>query len=102
MISVGYAVVPLAVVLMMTALDIRIIRKRTGQESCDRVVRAALYSAKQADIRLRQRRLCAAADAAADQGIHALCRKEARQRAVAAAVGIYDPGRTDFSVPCFI
>ena len=93
---------PLPMVLMVAALDIRVIRQCAGQERRDRLVRAALHAAEQADIRFRKRGLRAAADAAADQGVHALRRKEARKRAVAAAIGIHNLGRKDFPVLCLI
>ena len=93
---------PFPVMLMMAALDIRIIRKRTGQKCLNRRICVALHTAKQTDIRFCQRHLCATADAAADQCIHALRRQKARQRAITAAVGIYNLRRKDFAVLRFI
>ena len=78
------------VVLMMAALDIRIIRKRTGQECRNGCICVSLYAAEQTDICLCQCHLRTATDAATDQGIHALRCKETCKRAMAAAVGIYD------------
>ena len=102
MVAVGGAVVPLAVMLVMAALDIRVICQRAGQESRDRLVRAALHAAQQTDVRLCERGLRAAADAPADQGIHALRRQEACERTVPAAVGVNDLRREDFPVLCLI
>ena len=49
---------PLPMVLMVAALDIRVIRQRAGQERRDRLVRAALHAAEQADIRAGQEVNC--------------------------------------------
>lgn len=96
------AVVPFPVMLMMAALDIRVILQRTGQERLNCRVCVALHAAEQTDIGFCQRHLRAAADAAADQRIHALCRQKARQSAMTATVGIYNLRRKDFAVLCFI
>lgn len=96
------AVVPFPVMLMVAALDIRVILQRTGQERLYRCVCISLHAAEQTDIRFCQRHLCTAADTAADQRIHALRRKEACQRAMAAAIGIYDLRREDFPILRFI
>ena len=93
---------PLAVMLVVAATDIRIILERAGQERPDRFVRPALHAAQQADAGLGQRGLRAAADAAADQRIHALRRQEARKRPMPAAVGINNLRGKDFPVRCFI
>ena len=81
--------------LVVAAPDIRIILERAGQERPDRFVRPALHAAQQADAGLGQRGLRAAADAAANQRIHALRRQEARKRPMPAAIGINDPRGKD-------
>lgn len=93
---------PFSMMFVMAALDIRVILQRTGQEGLNGRVCVSLYAAEQTDICFCQRHLRAAADAAADQCIHALRRKEACQRAMAAAIGIYDLRREDFPILCFI
>ena len=62
------------------------------------LVRVAGAAGVQPDARFRQRHLGAAADAAADQGIHLVCLQEARQGPVAAAVGVHHLGGDDRAV----
>ena len=66
------------------------------------VLRFAADAAVELDTGLRQCHLGTAADAAADQGIHALLHQEARQRAVAAAVGVHHFLPDDLAVRHFI
>ena len=60
----------------------------------DRRIRLTADAAVELDARLCQRHLCAAADTAADQGVHAALRQKARQCTVAAAVGVTTASRT--------
>ena len=60
------AVMSFPVMLVMAALDIRVIHKRTGQECFNRFICIALHAAEQTDIRFCQSHLRAAADTAAD------------------------------------
>ena len=90
------------VMLMMAALDIRVILQRTGQKRLDSRVCAALHTAQQADIRFCKCGLRTAADTAANQRIHALRREKACKRAMAAAVGVHNLRRKDFPILDFI
>ena len=74
-------------VLVMGAMDVRVEGQLTGCKCCRSFVCAARNTAVQSNARLRKRSLCAAADAAADQRVHAVLGQETGQCAVAAAVG---------------
>ena len=84
--------------VVVAAPHIRVEAERAREQGGDRFVRAAGYAAVQADARLPERHLRAAADAAADQRIHAVGLQKARQRAMAAAVGIDDLRAPDRAV----
>jgi hypothetical protein len=66
--AAGAAVVVFSVVV---APDIRIVIKATAEESSDRFVGIAGYSAEQADVGVSQCHLRTATNAAADQHIYA-------------------------------
>lgn len=83
-------------VVVVAAVNIGVIAQIAAQQRVHRRVRLAAGAAIEPDVRFCQRRLRAATDSAADQGIHALPHQKIRQRAVAAAVGI-DDFRTDNS-----
>ena len=85
-------------VLMMVAMHGRVEIQRAVHQGFRRSIRIPADAAEQADARIGQGDLCAAADAAADQRIHAALHQEARQRAVPAAVGIHDFGTDDLPV----
>ena len=86
---VAAAVAALTVLMVMVvAVDIGIIAEVSDQQRRDRRVRLTADAAVELDARLCQRGLRAAADAAADQSVHAALHEEARQRAMAAAVGV--------------
>ena len=86
---VAAVVVALAVlVVMVVAVDIGIIAEVSDLQRRDRRVRLTADAAVELDARLCQRGLRAAADAAADQSVHAALHQKARQCAMAAAVGI--------------
>lgn len=86
MLTAGVAALAVGVVVMITA-DIGIVCKRACQQGFHRCVRFAADAAVELNARFRQRHLSAAADAAADQRVHAVPGQETGQRAVAAAVG---------------
>ena len=73
---------------VMAAKDVRLEHQLARQQSFHRLVRTAIDPAVQGDPRLGQSRLGAAANTAADQGVHALSLQEARQRPVTGAVGV--------------
>lgn len=58
-------------VIMMVAADVGIVAEIAAEQSIDCRVRLAAYAAVELDARLGKRSLCAAADASANQGIHA-------------------------------
>ena len=76
--------------IVMAALHVGIILQRSCKQSRRRFVRAAGHAAVELNPRLCQRILRACADAAADEYIYAVGCEEARQCAVAAALGIRD------------
>lgn len=76
--------------IVMAALHVGIILQRSCKQSRRRFVRAAGHAAVELNPRLCQRILCACADAAADEYMYAVGCEEARQCAVAAALGIRD------------
>ena len=77
-------------VVMMAAMDIGIIVQISGQKRLNRCIRLAFGAAIETDARIGQCNPRAAANSAADQGIHALLHQKARQYAVPTAVGIHD------------
>lgn len=83
-------------VVVVAAVNIGVIAQIAAQQRVHRRVRLAAGAAIEPDVRFCQRRLRAATDSTAEQGIHALPHQKIRQRAVAAAVGI-DDFRTDNS-----
>lgn len=93
---------PCPVMLMMAALDIRVVLQRTRQERLYDSICVALHTAQQTDIRFCECGLRTAANAAADQRIHALRRKKACKRAMTAAVGVHNLRRKDFPILGFI
>ena len=80
-------------VIMMIAVGGAVLRENAGQQLGDGFIGRAGDSGIELDIRVVQRDLRAHADAAADEGIHALRFKEARQRTVAAAHRGHDDAR---------
>ena len=73
-------------VVVMIAARLGIIAERTVKQCLHCRVRAAAHAAVKPDAGLGERRLRAAADAAADDHVGVVRREKARQRAVAAAV----------------
>ena len=89
-------------VVMVVTVNIGIVAQISAEQRVHRRVSLPADAAVELDTRLGQCRLRAAADAAANQSIHALPRQEACQRAVTAAVGINDFRMDDFAVRGFI
>lgn len=80
-------------VIMMIAVGGAVLRENAGQQLGHGFIGRAGDSGIELDIRVVQRDLRAHADAAADEGIHALRFKEACQRTVAAAHRGHDDAR---------
>ena len=74
-------------VVVVAAMNVGVIAEGAREQRVDRLIRFAAEAAVELNARFRQRHLSAAADAAADQRVHAVPGQEADQRAVAAAVG---------------
>lgn len=87
--------VALAVVV---TVDVGVIAQVAGQQRVHRGVGVPAHTAVEADADPGQGDLCAAADAPADQRIHAALHQKAGQRPVAAAVGVHDLRPADLSV----
>ena len=91
--SAAAAVLPAAAVVsvgVVIAAGLRVIGESARQKGLDRGVRLSGHAAVELNPRLCQRILRACADAAADEYIYAVGCEEARQCAVAAALGIRD------------
>lgn len=76
--------------VMMIAADIGVIAKVTGKQCIYCCIRFAGDSAVELDARFCQSDLCAAADAAADQGVYALLHQKTCQCAVTTAICMDD------------
>ena len=101
------ALVALAVVLVVGAGGVRVIGQRAGQQRFGLCVRRAARAGVQRNARLGQRCARPAADAAADQRVHAVRFEKHRQRPVAAAVCVHDlevilPFSTVYSLNCCV
>ena len=92
------AVALVVVLSVVAAHHIGVIGQRSGSQLLCRLVRVTGYTAIQLDACRCQRRLGAAADAAADQRVHMQRAQNTCKRAVAAAVGIHHLGGHDFAV----
>ena len=68
--------------MVMTALDAGIKLQLPRQQRLHRRIRVAGHPATQLNAGLRQRRLCAASDPAADQQIHAVNLQKSCQRSM--------------------
>lgn len=77
-------------VTVMVAFCIGVIGKCFGDTGNHRIVSVSANTAVQLDVCLGKGRLGTAADATADEGIHAKLGKQSCQRAVTASVGIND------------
>ena len=92
------AAVSFSLVVVMIAFCVRIIGKASRKVRLYRLVRTPGHAAKQADPRFCQSRLCAAANAAADQYVHLLASQKPRQRAVPLTVGVCHTRRNNLAV----
>ena len=100
--SVVTAVISAAVfarlVVVMVAVNLRIVAETSRQQRLHRIVGAAGHAAIEPDARIRQRRLRAAANAAADQCVGPMPKQEACQRAMSAVAGIHHLCGSDLAV----
>ena len=83
--------------IVMVAVNIRVIAQGAVQQARNCLVRVSAASAVKPDAGRGQRCLCTAADAAADQGVHAVLHEKTGQCAVSAAVGVYNFAAGDFA-----
>ena len=88
--------------VMVAAAGIGIICQSVSQESLHGLVCIAHNAAVDLDIRILQRKAGAAADAAANEHIHAKALQKASQGAMAAAVGVHHLGGNHFARLCGI
>ena len=94
----GFAV---RMVMVVTA-NIGIVAQASAEQCVHRRVSLPADTAVELDARFGKCCLRTAADASADQSVHAVLHQEACQRAVTAAVGINDFRMNDFAVRSFI
>lgn len=90
------------IVVVVAAADAGVIVQLTHDERLHRLVCVTADTAKEPDAGLLQCHLCAATDAAADQGIYPLCLQKACQRTVSVTGGIYHLRRQNLAVLHFI
>ena len=88
--------------VVVVAVNIGIIAQISAEQCVHRCVSVSADTAVELDARFGQRCLRSAADAAADQRIHAVLHQKARQRAVTAAVGINNFRMNDLAIRSFI
>ena len=89
-------------VVVMIAADVGIVVETAVQKCLHSAVGVAGSAAVELNTGLSQSVLSAGADAAADENVHPVGQQETGQSAVAAAVGIDDPGVDDGAVFHFI
>ena len=96
-------VTSLAVLMVMVVtVNIGIVAQISAEQCAHRRVSFSTDTAIELDARFGQCCLCTAADASANQSVHAVLHQEACQCAVTAAVGVNDFRMSDFAVHSFI
>ena len=100
-ITAGVALLAVLVV-MVVAVNIGIVAQISAEQCVHRCVSVPADTAVELDARFGQSCLRTAADASANQSVHALLHQEACQCAVTAAVGVNDFRMSDFAVRSFI
>lgn len=96
-------VTSLAVLMVMVVtVNIGIVAQISAEQCAHRCVSVPADTAVELDTRLGQGCLRTAADASANQSVHAVLHQEACQCAVTAAVGVNDFRMSDFAVHSFI
>ena len=88
--------------VMVVTVNIGIVAQISAEQCAHRRISAPADTAVELDTRLGQSCLRTAADASANQSVHAVLHQEACQCAVAAAVGINNFRMNDFAVRSFI
>ena len=87
---------------MVVTVNIGVVAQTSAEQSVHRCVSVPADTAVELDARFGQSCLRTAADASANQSVHALLHQEACQCAVTAAVGVNDFRMSDFAVRSFI
>ena len=88
--------------VMVVTVNIGIVVQTSAEQSLLRCVSVPADTAVELDARFGQSCLRTAADASANQSVHAVLHQEACQCAVTAAVGVNDFRMSDFAVRSFI
>ena len=88
--------------VMVVTVNIGIVAQISAEQCAHRRVGVPADTAVELDARFGQSCLRTAADASANQSVHAALHQEACQCAVTAAVGVNDFRMSDFAVRCFI
>ena len=91
-----------AAVVMVITVNIGVVAQISAEQCAHRRVNVPTDTAVELDARFGQSRLRTAADASANQSVHAVLHQESCQCAVTAAVGINDFRMDDFAVHSFI
>ena len=89
-------------VVMVVTVNIGIVAQISVEQCAHRRISVSADTAVELDACFGQSRLCTAADATANQSVHAVLHQEACQCAVTAAVGINNFRMNDFAVRSFI
>lgn len=87
-----------AIMVMVITADMGIVVQGPRQQRFDGIVCAAADATIKLNARLSQRRLCATANAATDQGIYAIFYQKTSQCAVSISVSIYYLCACDFAI----
>ena len=88
--------------IMVVTVNIWIIAQISAEQCAHRRISVPTDTAVELDARFGQSRLRTAADASANQSVHAVLHQEACQCAVTAAIGVNDFRMSDFAVHSFI
>ena len=88
--------------VMVVTVNIGIVAQISAEQCAHRCVSVPADTAVELDARFGQSCLRTAADASANQSVHAVLHQEACQCAVTAAVGVNDFRMSDFAVHSFI
>ena len=100
-VTAGVPILAVRMVMVVT-VNIGVVAQTSAEQSLHRCVSVPADTAVELDARFGQSCLRTAADASANQSVHALLHQEACQCAVTAAVGVNDFRMSDFAVRSFI
>ena len=100
-VTAGVPILAVLVVMVIT-VNIGIVAQISAEQCAHRGVSVPADTAVELAARFGQSRLCTAADASANQSVHAVLHQKACQCTVTAAVGINNFRMDDFAVRCFI